>query len=252
MKRALAFVLVSTLTAFLGMTGCGKKMSSQETFLSEGIETKAELETKDIIALHSIRPEPDYDYQVWMSDDIIYGEVIEELEGRYSNPNGEYGDLANMWITPYVIKVQKSYKGVINEGETIIVNTWNYFSPEEKNKFVVVTDNVEFYLYQGQSGIFMLERTKYLTTEDNKPVYHVVMGHEGLFQVKDTDISLMSEEDEVVYASPYFELTLDQIAGDIKKADELYKDVDKNAPSEIFVNDEEVDAAAGQTNGITE
>ncbi len=249
MKRTLVLVLTAALAVSLGMTGCGEKNSAKETF-SSVLETK---EKKDILVMRYSYPEPDYEYQLWLSDDVIFGEVVEELDGKYSNPDGAIEGLGNAWITPYAVKVEKSYKGVIKEGETIVVNAWNNTGvyPEDEETYTIQTNEREFYLHDGQRGIFMLAYSK-VPADDNEQAYYVVMDNEGIFEAKDMGVSLTSENEDVIYASPSFEITLDQIAGDIQKADELYKDIDKNAPSEIFVNDDEVDAAAGQTNGITE
>lgn len=216
-----------------------KERSETQPIEETVTETKIDMDSiNEIIEVrYCFRPEPDYERQLWESDDVIFGEVIEELEGRYSNPNGEIEEIGNDWITTYAVRVDKSYKGLLTEGETVIVNTWNEFSPEEKKNYkengILIIGDEEFYLHKGQRGIFMLEQTQHMTTENNEPLYHIVMEKQGIFEAKETDSTLITENEKTIYSSSCFEITLDQIADDIKKADEIYKNEDKRSPNNI-------------------
>lgn len=79
----------------------------------------------------------------------------------------------------------------------------------------------------------MLDCSEYLTTDKNERMYDVVFRKEGVFEPKETGTSLIREDDSVIYASLSFEITLDQIAADIKKADELYGDENANAVDQV-------------------
>lgn len=200
MKRKL--IIFAVITA-LCLCGCGKK----EDGGNYGIFVIEDY------------PAPDYEYQLFQSDDVILGEVTEKLDSWFTNPDGKIKELNNALLTPYKVKVEKSYKGLFAEGETVIVNVWNGASVNSKSEIVPVIGAKSFYLRKGQRGVFMLEETEYVKSKDNETMYNAVYEDEGLFEPKGTN-----EEGKEIYASPSFEITLDRIPGDIAKAHERYGD----------------------------
>lgn len=170
----------------------------------------------------SILAAPDYEFQLHRSDDVILGEVIDELDGYYCNPDYEIKELGNMWITPYVVRIDESYRGKYSKGGKVLVTAWNNYKPEDKDPNVWIEDDYPFYLHEGQRAVFMLDDcSEYLSIDGWDTVYEVVMQPEGVFEPKGTN-----EEGKEIYASPSFEVTLDSISDDIKKADEKYGESD--------------------------
>lgn len=236
MKKRLALILIAVSEISFAICGCDNgiyettpvssesSQNSPETSAAptesiqnnpESAPDSTEPDTGSIVVIYD-RPAADYEYQLWLSDDVILGEVVEELEGRYSNPDGALKEVGNSWVTPYRVRIDKSYKGVLSEGETVIVDVWR---PKDDSENIIYKNYNEFYLHEGQRGIFMLDQTKYITYDNGETMYGVVFGDEGLFEPK--------EESEDVYASPSFEVTLDQISADVAKADEVYGERDK-------------------------
>ncbi len=242
MKKRYIFTACVLALAMIGLCGCQKAEekaapeqetpkeqilnpdSSEQTPEQDALNPNSSEEIpKDIVIAEISYAAPDYEYQLYLSDDVILGEVIQTLEGRYSNPDDSIPGLMNAWITPYVVRVDKSYRGVLTEGDTVVVCTWNKLGiyPGDENQ-VVIENEREFYLHDGQRGVFMLELEDAFTTDDNQPMYEVVFQNEGLFEPKETDVAPIGQDASVVYASPSFEVTLDQIPEDIKRADEQY------------------------------
>lgn len=219
MKTKAIIAVVCAIFCVAGLSSCGKKEFDR---LAENGS-----EQKDILEIRHLTVEPDYEYQLYLSDDVVLGEVIEELGSEYTNPDGTK-DIVNAWQTKYVVRVDKSYKGFVTEGEEIEVITWNKIgiSPEDEEKYEIDSDEKEFYLHKGQRGVFMLNY------DESDGLYDIVFEEEGLFELKETDTASIKEEGSEIYSSPSVEITLDQIPDDIKKADELYKSSDNEADDE--------------------
>ncbi len=213
MKKSIILILALLVTITLVFSGCGEKQVHEMSYS---------------------KPEPDYEYQLFWSDDVVLGEVIEELEGFYSNPDGKITECANAWVTPYVLKVEKSYKGLFREGDTVILNTWNgsCLTPEEYESLDERDRKGEFYLHEGQCGVFVIEETLYITSADGETMYNMVQGEESVFEPKEKGTALMNEEAKQVYASPSLEMTLDRLPDDIKTVEDKYKDIDKTRSSD--------------------
>ncbi len=172
---------------------------------------------KDVITTIVDYAAPDYEYQLYESDDVILGQVEKTLEGKLLYPDRP-SDEINEVITPYVVRIDKSYKGSLTEGDTVLVCAWNYSASylEDDDSITIVDTSHEFYLHDGQRGVFQLVYSDFLSTTFGQPMYEVACQNEGFFEQKEKDGAL-------VYASPSFEITLDQIPEDIKKADEQYE-----------------------------
>jgi hypothetical protein len=210
-------VILMIITSLI-ISGCQNKEAS----LSDSTEQKDvsdSTEQKEILEVHHSTAEPNYEYQLYLSDDVIFGEVVEELGSEYTNPD-RTKDIVNAWQTKYKVRVDKSYKGDLQEGDEIEVITWNRIGlyPEDEEQYQIEDDEAEFYLEKGQSGVFML------SYDEQDGLYDIVFEDEGLFELKETGTSATNEEAKEIYASPSFEITLDQIPDDIKKADVLYGD----------------------------
>ena len=198
MKRIL--VLMMAIVISLGLYGCAK----------------------EILEIEYSYADPDYEYQLYSADEIIEGEVIKELESYYSNPDREIEGLTNALITPYVVRVGKSYKGGLTEGDEVVVTAWNESGiyPSDKEEYTIVTNERKFYLQEGQKAVFLLKDcSKYLAKDENETIYEVVSQNEGVFDLTEKD------DGSIVYVSPSFEMTLDQLPRDIIKAEEKFKDV---------------------------
>lgn len=192
--------------------------------LSEaGLNEKPASDKEEVSSYYcSLVAAPDYERQLHRSDDVILGEVIEEFDGYYCNPDYEIKGLGNMWITPYVVRIDESYRGKYSKGDKVLVTAWNNYKPEDKDPNVWIEDDYPFYLHEGQRAVFMLDDcSEYLSIDGWDTVYKVVMQPEGIFEPKGTN-----EEGKEIYASPSFEVTLDSISDDIKKADEKYGESD--------------------------
>lgn len=196
----------------------------------DNTETQDNTEEEAVVGVHTSYPAPDYEYQIYISDDVILGEVIEEGGSKYTDPYNEKG-LLNAWETRYTVRVDKSYKGLFSEGDTVIVTTWNklglYPQYEEDSIIANIDSKNEFYLHEGQKGVFMLSYEE-IRSSENEKAYSVVYSREGLFEPKETGTASMNEEAKQVYASPSFEITLDRLPGDVQKAEELYQGMPKH------------------------
>lgn len=216
MKKVLAIALASALliAASFSLYGCAENKTEPAPSVTE-----TETEEKEILEIHHLIVEPDYEYQLYLSDDVILGEVIEELESGYTNPN-RTKDIINAWQTKYVVRVDKSYKNVLKEGEEIEVITWNRIGlyPEDEENYQIENDEEEFYLKKGQHGVFMLNY------DERDKLYDIVYEKEGIFEPMESGVALINEDAAEVYASPSFEITLDQIPADIERADEKFGD----------------------------
>lgn len=214
MKRII--VLMMAIVISLGLYGCTEANTEQK------VTTENSTAEKEILDIEISYAEPDYDFQLYRADEVIEGEVIKELESYYSNPDREIEGLANALITPYVVRVGKSYKGGLSEGDEVIVTAWNEvgISPGDKEEYTIVTNERKFYLHEEQKAVFLLrDCSKYLAKNENEVIYEVVYQGEGVFDLTEKD------DGSIVYASPSFEITLDQLPDDIKKAEEKFKDV---------------------------
>lgn len=190
-----------------------------------GNKNEANSDKNSVEIISHLEAQPDYEYQLAQSEDVILGEVIEELDGYYCNPDNEREDLMNMWITPYVVRVDESYRDVYSKGDEVIVVAWNWFKPGEEHPDIIIEDESDFYLHEGQRAVFMLnDCSEYLSINGWDKVYELVYQDEGLFEPKETGTANMGEEAKEIFASPCFEITLDQIRGDIKKAYDRYGD----------------------------
>lgn len=228
-KTIFSILLAASLLMSATLYGCGNNSNSDddltdtkapESTAADTSEDVAEnYETaKDRLYGNLSKPAPDYEYQLWWADEVIIGEVIEQREGRWSNPDNELEEVENMWLTPYVIRVDKAYRDTVKEGDTVIVNTWNFFEPGKKPDDVQVTGMEDFYLEVGMSGMFMLSETTFLPTET--PEYHIVFDEEGIFVPKDDGVAAIDINDsDMTLVSPSFEIKLSDIADDIVKAD---------------------------------
>lgn len=244
MKRNL--IILAVIIA-LCLCGCGKVdtesiKDTDSTKDVDGAETVDRVEDvdntenvdgkKDIVGIGYSTVEPNYDYQLFMSDDIIVGEVIEELDRWFTNPDGEIKELMNAELTPYKVRVDKSYKGLFKEGDIIIADVWNIYPVYAGRDDIEITGANDYYLHEGQRGVFMLEETQYVKSKENETMYHPVFGEESVFEPKETGTANMGEEAKQIYASPSLEITLDQIPDDIKSANEKLRDV--NYDENIF------------------
>lgn len=232
MKKILAAALASALliTVSFSLYSCAENKTEPAPAATE---TKKQTETtetelpKRFLSVNMSIPEPDYETQLWESDDVVLGEVVEELEA-IPDPETE-GVYSYGFITPYLFKVEKSYKGLIEEGDTITVHVWNFPETitEDGEVFAVVSDTKDFYLHEGQRGVFMLKHSDYLSDDKESGEFRVAYKEEGIFEPKESGITLINEDNAEVYASPSFEITLDQISADIERADEKFGDSDK-------------------------
>lgn len=237
---AIAFASVLLLTASFSLYGCAENKA-------DTVESVRQTETASIggfVEISASKAAPDYEYQLWDSDDVVLGEVIEELESRdvYASDDGYAIDGV---ITSYLFKVEKSYKGLLSEGDTITVSVWNYpdnMVSEDGVVFEVVSEMDNFYLQKGQHGVFMLS---YPSISSNKEDFFVAYKEEGIFEPKESGIALINEDAAEVYASPSFEITLDQISADIERADEKFGD-----RSEAPVNGGGIFVDEGQSNEV--
>ena len=216
MKKTIVIMLIAAMAVSFGMTGCGEKNTAEKNLPTAAIEAKAETmelqssipdiepetdaeKPKDVIVTNYSLPEPNYNYQVWNSDDIILGEVIEELESKYSNPDNTIDELANMWITPYVIRVEKSYKDLIKDGDTVVVNVWNELSPEDKEKekesnVIRISNYPNFNLNIGQKGVFFLTYDDYLLTDENEKTFDILYQNSGIFEEKNVGVNKIGKD----------------------------------------------------------
>ena len=220
MKRII--VLMMAIAVLLSLFGCAEANTEEE------ITTEKSTAEKGVIDIEISYAEPNYDFQLYRADEVIEGEVIEELESYYSNPDREIEGLMNALITPYVVRVGKAYKGGLSEGDEVIVTAWNEVGiyPGDKEEYTIVTNERKFYLHEGQKAVFLLsDRSEDLARNENETIYEVVYQNEGVFDLKNEVNTSKKEESKVVYASPSFEMTLDRLPDDIKKAEEKFKDV---------------------------
>ncbi|MCI9449848.1 MAG: hypothetical protein HFE30_06320 [Clostridiales bacterium] len=250
MKKVIKVALASALllASSFSLYSCAE---NKEKPLDSSHDTEKQTEIaetelpKRFLSVNTSRPEPDYETQLWNSDDVVLGEVVEELEA-IPDPETE-GVYSYGFITPYRFKVEKSYKGLIEEGDTITVHVWNFPETitEDGEVFAVVSDTKDFYLHEGQRGVFMLKHSDYLSDDKESGEFRVAYKEEGIFEPKESGIALINEDSAEVYASPSFEITLDQISADIERADEKFGDRDE-APVNgggIFVDE-------GQSNEV--
>ncbi len=157
----------------------------------------------------------DYEDQLAMTDEIILGEVTEQLDGFYSGPDYEAEGFENMWISSFSVRVDKSYRGKHSKGDEILIVTRNYYKPGDEDPYVWIEDYNSLYLHEGQRALFMLDDSSdYLSIDGWDTTYTLVYDDEGLYEPKGTN-----EEGKEIYVSSNLELTLDNLPNDIKIAD---------------------------------
>lgn len=233
MKKTILFAFLALCTI---LCSCGKQV--EKTVESDSGNTENTTDDTPIAQVNSLYPGPDYDYQLALSDDLILGEVVEELGGRYSNPDNSIEGYDNMWKLQYSVRVDKSFKGYLKEGDliTVIVNSDSGLSPEDEEKMKsqsVITyredcdGGYECTLKKGDKPVLMLEKSLFVTDEGENG-YRVVFGKLGAFFPEENGTMAISENAETVYASPAEKIKLSDIPADIAAADELYGDLDEN------------------------
>ena len=232
--KATILILSVLLTFALLLCSCGK----ETTKASEPVTDTQPSSEAYVIEVSNLYPAADYEYQLHRADDVILGEVIEELGGAYTDP-----DKLNYWVWQYSVRVDESYKGNFNGGDivTVIVASESGYSPEDEQALNVAVEvcggSGECELAKGQTGVFMLKKYTDFKTDDGGDVYTVVFGSEGaFFPVTEGDAS-MAENAETVYASNSLKLRLSELPSDIARAEAEYANDD--GKSELLADDED-------------
>ena len=232
--KATILILSVLLTFALLLCSCGKEAAKA----SEPVTDTQPSSEAYVIEVSNLYPAADYEYQLHRADDVILGEVIEELGGAYTDP-----DKLNYWVWQYSVRVDESYKGNFNGGDivTVIVASESGYSPEDEQALNVAVEvcggSGECELAKGQTGVFMLKKYTDFKTDDGGDVYTVVFGSEGaFFPVTEGDAS-MSENAETVYASNSLKLKLSELPSDIARAEAEYANDD--GKSELLADDED-------------
>ncbi len=232
--KATILILSVLLTFALLLCSCGKEAAKA----SEPVTDTQPSSEAYVIEVSNLYPAADYEYQLHRADDVILGEVIEELGGAYTDP-----DKLNYWVWQYSVRVDESYKGNFNGGDivTVIVASESGYSPEDEQALNVAVEvcggSGECELAKGQTGVFMLKKYTDFKTDDGGDVYTVVFGSEGaFFPVTEGDAS-MAENAETVYASNSLKLKLSELPSDIARAEAEYANDD--GKSELLADDED-------------
>ena len=232
MKRITVFLSIITLAFWV--CSCGEEAAKA----SEPVTDTQPSSEAYVIEVSNLYPAADYEYQLHRADDVILGEVIEELGGAYTDP-----DKLNYWVWQYSVRVDESYKGNFNGGDivTVIVASESGYSPEDEQALNVAVEvcggSGECELAKGQTGVFMLKKYTDFKTDDGGDVYTVVFGSEGaFFPVTEGDAS-MAENAETVYASNSLKLRLSELPSDIARAEAEYANDD--GKSELLADDED-------------
>lgn len=237
--KATILILSVLLTFVLLLCSCGKEAAKA----SEPVTDTQPSSEAYVIEVNNLYPAADYEYQLHRADDVILGEVIEELGGKYTNHDKLIDGYADIWVWQYAVRVDNSYKGYFNEGDivTVIVASESGYSPEDEQALNVTVEvcggSGECELAKGQTGVFMLKKYTDFKTYDGGDVYTVVFGSEGaFFPVTEGDAS-MSENAETVYASNSLKLKLSELPVDIARAEAEYANDD--GKSELLADDED-------------
>ena len=232
--KATILILSVLLTFALLLCSCGKEAAKA----SEPVTDTQPSSEAYVIEVSNLYPAADYEYQLHRADDVILGEVTEELGGAYTDP-----DKLNYWVWQYSVRVDESYKGNFNGGDivTVIVASESGYSPEDEQALNVAVEvcggSGECELAKGQTGVFMLKKYTDFKTDDGGDVYTVVFGSEGaFFPVTEGDVS-MAENAETVYASNSLKLKLSELPSDIARAEAEYANDD--GKSELLADDED-------------
>ena len=237
MKRITVFLSIIMTLVFL-LCSCGKEAAKA----SEPVTDTQPSSEAYVIEVSNLYPAADYEYQLHRADDVILGEVIEELGGKYTNHDKLIDGYADIWVWQYAVRVDNSYKGYFNEGDivTVIVASESGYSPDDEKKINIVVESCgsrQCELAKGQTGVFMLKKDAYFKTDDGGDGYTVVFGSEGaFFPVTEGDAS-MAENAETVYASNSLKLKLSELPVDIARAEAEYANDD--GKSELLADDED-------------
>lgn len=243
--KAATLILSVLLTLAILLCSCGKEVTNAE--ISEPQSSAPEAsdnapkgnaavgeESGSRPEMHFSYAAPDYDYQLHMSDAVIYGEVTEELGGSYIDPDNLRPGSIGAWGWQYTVRADKVFKGSLNEGDTVTVISRRVsgYSPEDEKNLNIFTDGRDYQLTKGDKAVFLLQKD-----DCTDGAYGVVYGSEGaFFPVTEGDAS-MSENAETVYASNSLKLKLSELSYDIARAEAEYANDD--GKSELLADDED-------------
>lgn len=151
------------------------------------------------------------------SDVILYGEVLDILESKWSNPNYEKGEhISNIIVTDVLVKIKKVYKGIPYHKKEVVVRV---AYGQVGGATLIYNDEPSFIV--GEETILFL-REPYAASDDLSEDYYFTT---GLLQGK---FSLFEEtENDKIYQNGTIadKIKLSTAEKEIK---DIMKDLEKN------------------------
>lgn len=234
MKNKLLLALLGACVCFTACSSInvGEDSGDFELTLVEEAAGAGATDGKPTVVISSSQAEITLDDLLSTSELIVAGEVLDTLSEEHTNPDGTLknymGDpVIKAMATSYSFRIDEVYKGDAKPGDTIVVKVMNdkYLLPEEAAMYHVYSDEEDFYLEEGRTGIFCLLYADHYVSADapeGEAGYVVVYQEDGIFEMDDSAVSnhyVNGQKGSVIYRSRSLAIDLNTFEQDIADAD---------------------------------
>ena len=131
-------------------------------------------------------------------------------------------------MSPYVIRVDRVYKGDIQAGQTVLVNTLNntWLTPDQLENYNIVSDEPSCYLTVGQKALFCAAFFSCYSPAGStvdQTGYYIVYDTEGIFEPEAKNSEQIAaldaaEQPDRLLFSESLTIDLDTLEDEIQKA----------------------------------